>query len=80
MIELLAEKSATGDLFINLAKLPLDDHEWGKARMAIQEGLAKGRLSDQEHAPSDVAGCLPAHGRIARPAFFFRPLVQVTEQ
>ena len=50
MIELLARKSASGDLFINLAKHHLQEHEWGLARMAILEGLSRGKLSDLDQA------------------------------
>lgn len=46
MIELLAKKSHCGDLSINKAKQHLARHEWGLARMALEEGLSKGGVLD----------------------------------
>jgi hypothetical protein len=50
MIDLLSKKSTSGDLCINLAKQHLGMHEWGRAKMAIDEGLSKGHLSEPEKA------------------------------
>ena len=46
MIDALTMKSASGDLYVNLAKLHLSNHEWGLARRAVESGLEKGELSD----------------------------------
>ena len=48
MLELLAKKSSRGDLFVNLARQHLLNHEWGLARMAVEDALARGQLSDFE--------------------------------
>ena len=50
MLDLLSKKTACGDIYINLAKRHLGNHEWGQARMAIEKGLAKGRLSGPDQA------------------------------
>ena len=42
MIELLAKKARCGDVSINKAKQHLARHEWGLARMALEEGVNKG--------------------------------------
>ena len=47
MIELLARKSRSGDVSINKAKQHLARHEWGLARLALEEGMSKGGLHDQ---------------------------------
>ena len=46
MIDALTMKLVSGDLYVNLAKLHLSNHEWGLARRAIESGLEKGGLSD----------------------------------
>ena len=48
MLELLAKKSSRGDLCVNLARQHLLNHEWGLARMAVEDALARGQLSDFE--------------------------------
>ena len=50
MIDALTMKLVSGDLYVNLAKLHLTNHEWGLARKAIDSGLAKGELSDLAEA------------------------------
>jgi len=50
MLDLLCRKSSSGDLEVNLARRHLATHEWGRARMALERGLAKGRLSEPERA------------------------------
>ncbi|PLW69607.1 hypothetical protein [Pseudohalioglobus lutimaris] len=50
MIDLLCRKTSGGDLHISLAERYLANGEWGRARMAIEEGFAKGRLSEPERA------------------------------
>lgn len=50
MIDLLAEKSSNGDLYIVQATLYMANHEWGLARIAIEKGIAKGDLSNPERA------------------------------
>jgi hypothetical protein len=47
MIDLLAKKSRWGDVSINKARQHLARHEWGLARLAIEEGLIKGGLEDR---------------------------------
>jgi hypothetical protein len=50
MIDLIAHKLGSGDMLVNLARRHLVNHEWGAARMALEQGLAKGQLSDNELA------------------------------
>lgn len=50
MLDLLSRKSSCGDLDVNLARHHLASNEWGRARMALERGLAKGRLSEPERA------------------------------
>lgn len=50
MLDLVARKSNKGDLYLNLAKSHLRRHEWGLARLAIEEALSKGHLSDPTQA------------------------------
>ena len=50
MIESLASKSATGDLYVAVAKRHLSRHEWGLARQAVERALAKGKLSNAGEA------------------------------
>lgn len=46
MIDLLARKSARGDISINLAKQLISKHEWGLARRAVEQALEKGGLTN----------------------------------
>ena len=48
MIDLLARKCRFGELSINKAKQHLARHEWGLARLALEEGINKGGLKDQQ--------------------------------
>ncbi len=50
MLDILAKKSQRGDLCVNLARQHLLNHEWGLARMALEDALARGRLSEPELA------------------------------
>ena len=50
MLDLLCRKSSCADLQVNLARQYLASHEWGRARMALEKGLAQGRLSEPEQA------------------------------
>ena len=50
MIEILSRRCHSGDLCINLARQHLGNNEWGLAHMALQEGLARGRLSEPDTA------------------------------
>lgn len=50
MLDLLCRRSTCGDLEVNLARYHLACHEWGRARLALERGLAKGRLSEPEQA------------------------------
>lgn len=75
MIDLLAQKSVDGNIYINKAKLHLAKHEWGLARMAIEEAMAKGGLDEQHEAETllqDVRQILWS-GPDAAPAAIQRP-------
>lgn len=50
MIDLLASKTGNGDLLINLASRQLENHEWGMARLTIEQALERGNISDRERA------------------------------
>ncbi|MCB1847254.1 MAG: hypothetical protein KDI04_07650 [Halieaceae bacterium] len=50
MIEIVARKAATGEVSINKARMHLARHEWGLARMALEDGLSKGGLIDHFEA------------------------------
>ena len=50
MIKLLAKKSDKGELSLNLARHHLSNHEWGLARIAIENAIATGRLSEPDQA------------------------------
>ncbi len=52
MLDILAKKSQRGDLCVNLARQHLLNHEWGLARMAVEDALTRGRLSEPEIARS----------------------------
>ncbi|MEQ9452905.1 MAG: hypothetical protein RJQ07_15080 [Pseudomonadales bacterium] len=44
MLELIAPKCSRGDLYVNLAKKYLQQHQWGRAREAVQRCIDKGNL------------------------------------
>jgi Tfp pilus assembly protein PilF len=48
MIKLLAKRSSAGQIYLNVAKKYLSEHEWGLARHAIEIALEKGHLVDVE--------------------------------
>ncbi len=50
MIEILSRRCHSGDLCINLARRHLGNNEWGLARKALEEGMARGRLSEPDTA------------------------------
>lgn len=50
MIDFLSRKTASGDLYINLAVQYLGQNEWGMAKKAVEDGFAKGCLSEPEKA------------------------------
>ena len=50
IVEQLAAKSASGDLYLKLAEMYLSDQEYGLAFRAANRGLEKGRLSNQRAA------------------------------
>jgi len=50
MIEMLARKCQSGDLWISVAKARLQNHEWGLAYSALCSGMKTGGLSDLEDA------------------------------
>ena len=75
MIDLLAQKSLGGDIYINKAKLHLAKHEWGLARFAIEEAMAKGGLEARHEAETllqDVQQILWSRSDLA-PADIQRP-------
>ena len=43
----LARRSSNGDLYLNLAQQLLDHQEWGLARKAVENALARETLSDR---------------------------------
>jgi len=45
MIDLLSKKTASGALYLNIAMRHLRNHEWGLARKAVEDAIAKGGLS-----------------------------------
>ena len=47
MIRGLARRSRNGDLYLNLAQQLLDHQEWGLARKAVENALARETLSDR---------------------------------
>ena len=59
MIDMLSKKVASGDLCISLALRHLRNHEWGLAKMAIEEGIAKGQLSEPNNARTLLKNILP---------------------
>ena len=50
MIDLLANKTVSGDLYITLAEQLLFKDEWGLAMLALERGLNKGKLTFPEKA------------------------------
>jgi hypothetical protein len=50
VIDMLARKAATGEVCVNKARMHLARHEWGLARMALEDGLNKGGLDDHLEA------------------------------
>ena len=50
MLHLLAKKSTTGEVSVNLAEHYLANHEWGLAKQAIEEALSKGNILDADYA------------------------------
>lgn len=46
MLQHLAGRSGMGDLYINLATRHLNQHEWGRAYLALEQGMSKGLLHD----------------------------------
>lgn len=50
MIDIVARKAASGEVCINKARIHLARHEWGLARMALEDGLSKGGLYDRFEA------------------------------
>ena len=61
MLHLLAKKSTSGEMSVNLAEHYLANHEWGLAKQAIEEALSKSGLLDMDHALrllGDVCLCM----------------------
>jgi hypothetical protein len=50
MLELIAQKSQTGEVAVNAAAQRLARHEWGQARLLLENALKKGLLSQPEQA------------------------------
>jgi len=50
MIEMLSKKTSRGDLYLALARQYLAHQEWGLARKAAEDALAKGSLSEPQLA------------------------------
>jgi len=50
MLEVLAKKCRSGDLSIALAERHVSNHEWGLARIAVEQALTKGHLANPGHA------------------------------
>lgn len=50
MIDLLSKKVRSGDIYINIALQHLLNQEWGRARMALENGISKGQLSEPDKA------------------------------
>lgn len=46
MLELIAQKSESSEVSVNLARQYLNRHEWGQARLLLQEALEKARPGD----------------------------------
>ena len=70
MIDVLAKRCSSGDIWICAAKNHLRDHEWGMAFRAVNAGLEKGSLSDLEEAMSlrrEVTGLLGVNDRVFDP-------------
>jgi hypothetical protein len=65
MIEMLAKKCRSGDLWIHAARRHLEKQEWGMARIALEHGLEKGELSDIDHA---IALMVDIRERLGLPA------------
>ena len=69
VIDIVARKAATGEVCINKARMHLARHEWGLARMALEDGLSKGGLNDHFEAEKllqDISRRL--HPRLHTPA------------
>ena len=50
MLELVAQKSRTGEVAVNVAAQCLGRHEWGQARFWLEAAIKKGFLSEPEQA------------------------------
>jgi uncharacterized protein HemY len=50
MLELIAQKSRTGEVTVNAAAQCLRRHEWGQARLLLEAAIKKGFLSEPEQA------------------------------
>jgi len=61
MLDLLSRKASSGDLYITMAQAHLQKHEWGLAKLSVEKALAKGALSEPDHAREllqDICGRL----------------------
>lgn len=50
MIELVARKVSSGDIYISKSRAHLDKNEWGMAYLSLQQALKKGNLSEEDKA------------------------------
>jgi hypothetical protein len=70
MLDVLAKRCSSGDVWICAAKKYLRENEWGMAFRAVHAGLDKGSLSDVEEAISllrEVTGLLGVKDRVLAP-------------
>ncbi|MCB1696090.1 MAG: hypothetical protein H6987_03515 [Pseudomonadales bacterium] len=66
MIDLLSRNARSGDIYINIALLHLENQEWGRARMALENGISKGRLSEPDKASALLQDTYRRLGIIAK--------------
>ena len=50
MIEIIAKKLTSGDIYVVKSKSHLEKHEWGLAYLSILAALEKGNLSEADAA------------------------------
>lgn len=58
MIDVLAKRCSSGDVWICAAKKYLRENEWGMAFRAVHAGLDKGSLSDVEEVAAARRDCV----------------------
>lgn len=50
MIEQLARKLTSGDIYVSKSKAHFEKNEWGMAYLSLKEALKKGNLSEEDKA------------------------------